>query len=95
MRVEVAYAAADRQAIIEIELPLGSTVEQAIQASGILEQFSEIDCTRQKVGIFSQVCKLQQTIQDGDRIEIYRPLIQNPMDARRKRAEPKLTTAGI
>ena len=87
IRVEVAYALPERQAVIELALPTDSTVEQAIQASGILLQFPEIDLSRQKVGVFSQVCKLDKVLTDGDRIEIYRPLRQDPMDARRGRLQ--------
>lgn len=85
MRVEVAYAKPERQVLLEIDLPIESTVEQAIQASGLLQQFPEIDLTQQKAGIFGQVCKLDKTLQDGDRVEIYRPLAQDPMTARRNR----------
>ena len=87
IHVEVAYATLERQAIIEVDLPESSTVEQAIQTSGILQQFPTIDLSQQKVGIFGLVCKLDKTLQDGERIEIYRPLQQNPMDARRKRLD--------
>ena len=87
IRLEVAYAKPELQTVIEIELAIDSTVEQAIKASGILQQFPEIDLNRQKVGIFSQACKLDKAVQTGDRIEIYRPLTQNPMSARRNRAQ--------
>ena len=87
IRVGVAYAKPELQTVIEIELAIDSTVEQAIKASGILQQFPEIDLNRQKVGIFSQACKLDKAVQTGDRIEIYRPLTQNPMSARRNRAQ--------
>ncbi|MGY6276934.1 RnfH family protein [Methylomonas sp. MgM2] len=85
MRVEVAYAEPERQAVIAVELPPESTVEQAIQASGILQQFPEIDLTQQQVGIFGALCKLDKPVADGDRVEIYRPLTQSPTQARRER----------
>lgn len=85
--VEVVYAEPERQAVIPLELHAGSTAEQAITASGILTQFPEIDLTLQKIGIFGQICVLDRTVADGDRIEIYRPLLQNPMDARRGRLQ--------
>lgn len=85
--VEVAYATPERQVIIATTLPAGSTAEQAIQASGILQQFAEIDLSMQKIGIFGSVCKLDQTLADGDRVEIYRPLMQDPMEARRNRVQ--------
>jgi putative ubiquitin-RnfH superfamily antitoxin RatB of RatAB toxin-antitoxin module len=85
--VEVAYATPERQVIIAVSLPAGGTAEQAIAASGILRQFAEIDLPTQKIGIFGSVCKLEQALTDGDRVEIYRPLQQNPMDARRGRVQ--------
>lgn len=87
IRVEVAYAKPEQQAVIAVDLPLESTIEQAIQVSGILLHYPEIDLSRQKVGIFSQVSKLDKTLQDGDRVEIYRPLTQDPMTARRNRLQ--------
>ena len=63
IRVEVAYAKPEQQAIIAVDLPLESTIDQAIQVSGILLQYPEIDLSRQKVGIFSQVCTLDKTLQ--------------------------------
>ncbi|MBS4050543.1 MAG: RnfH family protein [Methylomonas sp.] len=87
MNVEVAYATPERQAVIAVTLPAGGTAEQAIQASGILSQFTEIDLSAQKIGIFGSVCKPDRILADGDRVEIYRPLQQNPMDARRGRVQ--------
>ncbi|MGZ0079781.1 RnfH family protein [Methylomonas sp. YC3] len=85
--VEVAYATPDRQLLIPISLAANSTVELAIEASGILREFPEIDLGQQKVGIFGQVCNLDKVISTADRIEIYRSLKQNPMDARRGRLQ--------
>ena len=62
-------------------------VEEAIQASNVLEQFPEIDLKATKVGIWSRVVKLRDTLTDGDRIEIYRPLIADPKEIRKRRAE--------
>nr|WP_196437899.1 RnfH family protein [Methylomonas sp. LL1] len=87
MAVEVAYATPERQTIIAVTLPAGSTAEQAIAASDILQQFPEIDLSQRKVGVFGLICKLDKPLTDGDRIEIYRPLQQNPMDARRGRLQ--------
>lgn len=87
IQVEVAYARPERQAIIPIALPANSTVGQAIDQSGILQAFTEIDLKQQKAGIFGLVCKLDKILQDGDRVEIYRPLSQDPMVARRNRLQ--------
>ena len=84
--LEVAFAKADEQLIIPVNLEQGASVQQAIDKSGMLNQFPEIDLTTLNVGIFGKVCKLEKIVERGDRVEIYRPLTQNPMDARRNRA---------
>lgn len=85
--VEVAYAKPERQSLLTLTVAANSTVEQVINASGILQQFAEIDLTTQKVGIWSRPVKLQDQVKQGDRLEIYRPLIADPKDLRRRRAE--------
>jgi putative ubiquitin-RnfH superfamily antitoxin RatB of RatAB toxin-antitoxin module len=84
--VEVAYANPEQQVIVALEMQEGVTVEQAIKASGLLNRFPEIDATDLKVGIFGSVCKLDQPLRQADRVEIYRPLIHDPKEARRQRA---------
>lgn len=86
IKVEVAYARPDRQVIVPLSVPAGTTVEQAILDSGILEQFPEIDLGKNKVGIFGKLTRLGQTLREGDRVEIYRPLIADPKEIRRQRA---------
>ena len=86
IKVEVAYARPDRQVIVPLNVPEGTTVEQAILDSGILEQFPEIDLEKNKVGIFGKLVKPAQVLRDGDRVEIYRPLIADPKEIRRQRA---------
>lgn len=83
--VEVVYATAQQQTVLTLELAAGSSAKQAIDASGILQQFPDIDLKTQKIGIFGMVAKSDSPLMDGDRVEIYRPLQQNPMAARRKR----------
>jgi putative ubiquitin-RnfH superfamily antitoxin RatB of RatAB toxin-antitoxin module len=85
LSVEVAYASATVQRLITVEVPVGSTVDYAIQASGVLELFPEIDLDRLKVGIFSRPCDLLTVLRAHDRIEIYRPLQADPKDSRRER----------
>jgi putative ubiquitin-RnfH superfamily antitoxin RatB of RatAB toxin-antitoxin module len=89
MNVEIAYAKPEIQVILPLEVGEGATVEAAIRRSGILERFPEIDLEQNKVGIFSKPCKLDQPLRAGDRIEIYRPLIADPKEARRNRAAGK------
>jgi len=86
INVEVAYATPHKQQIVELSVAQGKTVQQVIIASEIANLFPEIDLLSLSVGIFSKVCKLDKLVEQGDRIEIYRPLQQNPMDARRNRA---------
>ena len=85
-KVEVAFATPNKQLVIEVTLTAGDLVEQVIERSGILNKFPEIDLSIMKLGMFGKLCKLDKRVERGDRIEIYRPLLQNPMDARRSRA---------
>ena len=87
MMVEVAYATPERQAIVTVTVPEGTDVKTCIERSGIQQQFVEIDLEQQKVGIWSKATKLDAQPRDGDRIEIYRPLIADPKAIRMKRAE--------
>ncbi len=84
--VEVAYATPDKQHIVKLSVAQGETVGQAIIASEISRQFPGVELLTMPVGIFGKVCKQDKVLQQGDRVEIYRPLLQNPMDARRNRA---------
>jgi uncharacterized protein len=95
INVEVMYALPEQQPLLRVQLAEGATVEDAIRASGVLEAFPEIDLARNKVGIFSKLVKLDETVRDKDRVEIYRPLIADPKEVRRKRAEEgKVTRKG-
>jgi putative ubiquitin-RnfH superfamily antitoxin RatB of RatAB toxin-antitoxin module len=86
MWVEVAYAEPDQQVILKVNVPDDATAQTAIDASGILERFPDIDLEKQKIGIFSRLVTLNQRLQPRDRIEIYRPLLADPKAARRERA---------
>lgn len=85
--VEVAYALPDEQVILSLEAPANISVEQAIKRSGILERYPQINLDTDKVGIFGKICKLDATLNHKDRIEIYRPLIADPKESRRQKAE--------
>lgn len=87
IRVEVAYALPEKQFLRQISLPTGSTVEQAIIASGLLILRTDIDLKKNKVGIYSRSVKLTDEVHEGDRVEIYRPLLVDPKELRRQRAE--------
>jgi len=85
--VEVAYALPEKQYLRRVTLEEGATVEQAIHASGLLALRTDIDLAKNKVGIYSRPVKLTDVLSDGDRVEIYRPLIADPKELRRQRAE--------
>ena len=87
--VEVAYALPEEQVIISIEVPKKINIKQAIEKSGIQKKFPEIDLSKNKVGIFGKQTTLDHLLSDRDRIEIYRPLILDPKEMRRKRAAKK------
>jgi len=90
MRVEVVYAAsADEQSVVAVELAAGATVENAIRASGLLLRYPEIDLTQNAVGIFGERVTLDRVVEDSERVEIYRPLVADPKEARRRRATEK------
>jgi uncharacterized protein len=87
IEIEVVYALPHEQLIVPLKIKLGTTVAQAIECSGVLEKYPEIDLTQNKVGIFGKLTKLHAVLRNKDRVEIYRPLIANPKEVRRKRAD--------
>lgn len=87
--VEVVYALPGKAAVVEVHLDKSANLGQALEQSGLLEQFPEIDLNRNKVGIFSKPATLDTLLKNGDRVEIYRPLRVDPKEARRRRAEKK------
>ena len=93
IKVEVAYARPDVQVIIPVEVVAGATLEDAIRASAIIERFPEIDMATNRVAVFGKLGKLDQALRAGDRVEILRPLIADPKQARKKRAEQGVQTS--
>jgi putative ubiquitin-RnfH superfamily antitoxin RatB of RatAB toxin-antitoxin module len=90
MHVEVAYAAsADEQCVRTLELPAGATVREAIDASGLLRRYPEIDLMRNAVGVFGERVALTRVLEDGERVEIYRALTADPKETRRRKAARK------
>lgn len=84
--MEVAYALRERQALVAVEIEEGATIEEAVRRSGILKTFPEIELQRAKVGIFGRPVALDERMREGDRVEIYRPLIADPKEVRRRKA---------
>ncbi|WP_367025959.1 RnfH family protein [Methylococcus sp. ANG] len=89
IRVEVAYARPDVQVIVPLGVAEETSAAAAIEASGLLEKFPEIDLAVNKIGIFGKACGVDQPLRQGDRVEIYRPLIADPKESRRQRAAKK------
>ena len=87
IKVEVAYALPHKQALLEVELPVGATALEAAQLSGIASTFDGVDLANAKFGIFGQVISPAQVLRGGDRVEIYRPLTADPKEVRKARAE--------
>lgn len=84
--VEVVYALPEKQEVVAVQLPVGSTVAQAIEASRLLVKHPEIDLTKNKLGVYAKLAKADTTLRDRDRVEIYRPLIADPKEVRKQRA---------
>ena len=94
IRVEVVYATPDRQTLLESEVELGATVMQSVIASGVTQAHPEIDLDTADFGIWSERVSPDSLVRNGDRVEIYRPLIADPKQVRRQRAkEGKLRRA--
>jgi putative ubiquitin-RnfH superfamily antitoxin RatB of RatAB toxin-antitoxin module len=86
LNIEVIYALPNKQEIIVRKLPAGATARQAIEASGLLLKYPEIDLAKSKIGVFAKLTKPDTVLRDGDRVEIYRPLIADPKEVRKQRA---------
>lgn len=86
INVEVIYALPQRQELVTVKLPEGSTLQQAVEASGLLAKYPEIDLTKGRFGIFAKLSKLDAPVRDRDRVEIYRPLLADPKEVRKQRA---------
>lgn len=94
INVEVVYALPERQAVYRLELTGPQTVRSAIDASGVLRDFPDIDLARNRVGIYARLAQPDTPLRDGDRVEIYRPLKMDPKAARRARADTRRRKAG-
>ena len=84
INVSVAYAKAARQFWVKLKLDAGATAQDAIDASEVLSKFPEIDLEEQKIGVFGRAIKLNKKLEEGDRVEIYRPITADPEQVQRK-----------
>jgi hypothetical protein len=86
IQVEVVYGRQDRQKVVAVKLNEGATLREAVERSGLLAEFPEIDLTSSKLGIWNNLAKPDAVVRDKDRVEIYRPLIADPKEVRKQRA---------
>lgn len=88
--VEVAYGTPQEQVLFSVSVPQGCTLEEAVRGSGLLERFPALNLDTARVGIFSRPANLDTVLEEGDRVEIYRPLLVDPKEARRRRANQRI-----
>jgi len=86
IQVEVVYGRQDRQKVVAVTLNEGATLREAVERSGLLSEFPEIDLEKNKLGIWNKLAKPDAVVRDKDRLEIYRPLIADPKEVRKQRA---------
>ncbi len=86
IQVQVVYALPQRQELVTVKLPEGASLQQAVEASGLMAKYPEIDLAKGKFGIFAKLSKVDTVVRDKDRVEIYRPLIADPKEVRKQRA---------
>lgn len=91
--VQVCFALPDQSFLKEMSVQAGTTLEQAVRASGLQQQYPEIDIETQKLGIFGKIRPADTVLREGDRVEVYRPLKADPKETRRRRAKHKAAAA--
>lgn len=84
--IEVCYPLSQKQDVVKLKLPAGTTLQAAVEASGLLAKYPEIDLKKNKFGVWNKLAKLDAVLRDQDRVEIYRPLIADPKEVRKQRA---------
>ncbi|MDD5059164.1 MAG: RnfH family protein [Sideroxydans sp.] len=87
IKIELVYALSAEQILLKLEVPQGATIAEAVRLSGILDKHPEIDLDKGKFGIFGKLSKTDTVLREKDRVEIYRPLLADPKEVRRRRAE--------
>lgn len=94
IRVEVVYATRERQVLVALDVEPGCTVQEAIARSGLDREFPGMQVDPDALGVFGRKVPPDHVLSPGDRVEIYRPLVADPKEARRKRAEKPAGAAG-
>jgi putative ubiquitin-RnfH superfamily antitoxin RatB of RatAB toxin-antitoxin module len=87
IKIEVVYALPNEQILLKLDVPVQTTIAEAVKLSGLKEKFPEIDLEKGKFGLYGKLSKLDVVLREKDRVEIYRPLIADPKEVRKKRAE--------
>lgn len=87
IEIEVTYALPHNQIMLRMSVPVGTTAQQAVELSGILGIFPEISLSQNKLGIFGKLVKPGAMLRNHDRVEIYRSLVADPKENRRRRAQ--------
>ncbi len=87
IKIEMVYALPHEQTLLKLEVPANSTIADALRISGLAEKHPEIDLEKGKFGLYGKLSKTDTVLREKDRIEIYRPLLADPKEVRRKRAE--------
>ena len=86
IQIEVTFARPEKQDVVRLKLPEGTTLGQAIEASGLLQRYPELEVEKLKVGVFGKLSRMDTVLRERDRVEIYRPLIADPKEVRKQRA---------
>ena len=94
IRIEIVYALPDRQTLLALSVDEGTTVDAAIAGSDLGRRHPELDWRRHRVGIFGRPVAFDHVLSDGDRIEIYRPLVADPKASRQARVEKRRAERG-
>jgi putative ubiquitin-RnfH superfamily antitoxin RatB of RatAB toxin-antitoxin module len=89
LQVYICYAVPEREFVRPMQVAPGTTIGQAIEQSGVLAEFPDIDLATQPVGVYAKKKTLDTVLRERDRVEIYRPLVADPKDSRRRRAAKK------
>lgn len=86
LNIEVVFALPNRQKLVELQLDVGATIAEAIEASGLDAEFEDVDFSSCEVGVWSKPQRRDHVLRDKDRVEVYRPLDMDPREARRQLA---------
>ena len=87
MKIQITYINSQSEYLLDMQVSEKTSVREAIAQSGVLSRFPEISIEHNRVGVYGEIVELDHVLDEGDRVEIYRPLLMDPMEARRLRAK--------